>query len=190
MWYNHCCMLGTSRSQSISEIRKAEVKLPQIQIPIQWMNKFWLRRLRWLYEAYQVFKKGGNIASLLSIWDMERSDRNQDIWVKQIFNAIICLEFIQCCVNTSIIKPIYKGNGKNLWRPEVVKVWLFCQFLPRWWSVSHYIGWSLPIWNKILHISSRLHVNKILHVNMPSLLSHTHWGCFRTEAQTSYPSLA
>ena len=35
------------------------------------------------------------------------------VWLKQIFNAIIYLEAIPGSFKTSLIKPIYKGRGKD-----------------------------------------------------------------------------
>ena len=35
------------------------------------------------------------------------------LWLKKIFNAIICLEQIPSCFKDTIIIPIYKGKGKD-----------------------------------------------------------------------------
>ncbi len=90
------------------------------------------------------------------------------VWLKQVFNAIITFEEIPKCLKISLIKPIYKGRGKDPWRLPALE-WPFHQRLLRCSNTSFWSGCSLPYWSRASLIFSKLPTSVEFRVEMPSL---------------------
>ena len=75
------------------------------------MKLLW-RRLRVPSRESSKERGQAEITSVQNICCMELGELLK-VWLKQVFNTTISFEEVPNCLKTSLIKPIYKGRGKD-----------------------------------------------------------------------------
>lgn len=116
-WEKHFCELSASRSQSIPQMAEIVQKLPELR----WVTRMnlddivdedlMIEEIEWALKHIKCGKRGGE--DNISAEHLKYGGEWLKVWLKQIFNAIIYLEAIPGSFKTSLIKPIYKGRGKD-----------------------------------------------------------------------------